>query len=392
MDIVIIADFCGDFDENGNNRFLYLTKILKDNNDVEIITSDFSHGTKKRFKAVPKIDGYKLTMLRELAYTKNVCIKRFLAHMIWAGNVIKYLKKRKKPDVVYSAVPPFLAANYVAKYCEKNGIRFIIDVQDLWPEAFQMVFNVPIISSIVFAPFKHIANGVYRRADDIVAVSQTYVDRAVFVNKKCRKGHVVFLGTNLNDFDKNARENLVTTKQSGEIWMGYCGTLGTSYDLTTVFNAMRLIEKKGLKTPKFIVMGKGPREKEFKEKAEGLDVEFTGMLSYARMCGFLVACDFVINPINGLSVASIINKHADYAASGRPVINTQNNLEYRQLVEDYDMGFNCESGDAKGMAEKIITLVGNKLLREKMGKNSRRCAEEKFDRARSYQRILKVIG
>lgn len=391
MDIVIISDFPGSFEGKDNDRFVYLINMIKDKHDVELITSDFNHGKKKHFESVPEVDGYKLTMLHELSYPKNVCLKRFRAHKVWADNVIKYLKKRKKPDVVYSAVPPFLAANYVAKYCNKNGIRFIIDVQDLWPEAFQMVFNVPVISSIIFAPFKAIANGVYKRADDIVAVSQTYVDRALSVNKKCKEGHSVFLGTNLSDFDRNVKENPVTTKPSGEIWMGYCGTLGSSYDLTTVFDAMRIIEQKGLKTPKFIVMGKGPREAEFKEKAEGLNVEFTGMLPYARMCGLLAACDFVINPITHNAAQSIINKHADYAAVGLPVINTQECKEYKDLVSDKNMGFNIPNSDAESMAEKIIELCNNPKLRKEMGRNSRLCAEELFDRAKTYGELSDII-
>lgn len=73
-----------------------------------------------------------------------------------------------------------------------------------------------------------------------------------------------------------------------------------------------------------IVMGDGIRRNEFEKMSKGLNVTFLGMLPYHQMCGVLVACDMVVNPIVGTSVASIINKHADYAASGKPVLNTQN--------------------------------------------------------------------
>ena len=43
MDIVIIADFCGEFAHKDNNRFAYLANILCEENDVEVITSDFNH-------------------------------------------------------------------------------------------------------------------------------------------------------------------------------------------------------------------------------------------------------------------------------------------------------------------------------------------------------------
>ena len=52
----------------------------------------------------------------------------------------------------------------MVKYCEKNNIRYIIDVQDLWPEAFKLCFHVPVISNILFAPVNAYINGAYKRA------------------------------------------------------------------------------------------------------------------------------------------------------------------------------------------------------------------------------------
>lgn len=63
------------------------------------------------------------------------------------------------------------------------------------------------------------------------------------------------------------------------------------------------------------------------------------------MCALIDSCDIVVNPITGGAAASIINKHADYAACGHPVVNSQEANEYRKLVEEYDMGLNCENGE-----------------------------------------------
>ena len=95
------------------------------------------------------------------------------------------------------------------------GIKFIIDIQDLWPEAFQMVFNTPIISKVVFTPFHWLANAIYRRADEVCAVSNTYTDRALKVNKKCKEGQAVFLGTELDTFDINSTKATEIEKETG---------------------------------------------------------------------------------------------------------------------------------------------------------------------------------
>lgn len=390
MDIVIISNFCMDFSETDNDRFLYIANLLSGSHTVEIITSDFFH-TKKILRNKPAFNWpFKITFLHETGYPKNICLKRFYSHYIWGLEVKKYLKNRSKPDVIYCAVPSLTSSYCTAKYCKKNGVRFIVDVQDLWPEAFQMVLNVPVVSSIGFLPFKILANSIYRSADEIVAVSQTYVDRVLRVNKRCETGLSVFIGTELKIFDENKNKESFIKKDNNDIWVGYCGTLGKSYDLKCVIDAMAILEDSRIK---LIVLGDGPLREEFESYAleKNVNASFLGRLPYDMMCSVLNECDVVVNPIIGTSVASIINKHADYAAVGRAVINTQNSKEYKDLILEYQMGFNVASGDSKEFANKLKILINDKNLRIQMGENARRCAEECFDRRNTYVKIIDLI-
>lgn len=393
MDIVILANFCGDFSEKDNGRFLYLAKLLAENHNVELITSDFFHIKKTHRDSFLPEYPFKITLIHESGYPKNVCLRRFASHYGFGKRVAKYLQNRKKPDVIYCAVPSLTAPLEAAKYARKNNVRFVIDVQDLWPEGFEMIFQIPVISALLFAPFRRMADRIYQAADTVCAVSQTYIDRALSVNKKCASGACVFLGTRLENFDSNVRANPVLDKPEGELWLGYCGTLGSSYDLICVFDALVLLREKGITPPKFMIMGTGPRAEEFKRYARenAVDAKFCGQLSYDKMCGVLSSCDIVVNPIIARSAASIINKHADYAASGRPVINTQESVEYQNLVNMYHMGFNCVNGSPENMAEKLVRLLGDSALREEMGRGARRCAEECFDRKSSYQALANAI-
>ena len=156
MDVVIIANFCGKLDGESNIRFLELASILcqKSQVQVEVITTDYIHGIKQHITKPSAEYPFRITLLHESGYSKNVCLKRFFSHYIFGKNVAAYLAKRKKPDVIYAAVPSLTAPFEAARYCARTRTRFVIDVQDLWPEAFQMVFNVPVISFMVFAPFR----------------------------------------------------------------------------------------------------------------------------------------------------------------------------------------------------------------------------------------------
>lgn len=390
MDVLIISEFCEDFSATDNDRFLYLAKQLCVDNDVEILTSSFRHTSKnKRTRPAVKWP-FKITFIEEPGYPRNICFRRFASHYYWGRNVYKYLKERRKPDVIYCAIPSLTGPALVAKYCEKHGVRFVIDVQDLWPEAFKMIVNIPVISDVAFAPFSFMANFAYKRADAICAVSDTYVNRALRVNSKCTKGNTVFLGTNLETFDRYAVQTPLMKKTDSELWIAYCGTLGASYDITCVIDALSLLDNPIVK---FIIMGDGPRKKEFEQyaKEKKVNAVFMGRLNYSDMCSLLCECDITVNPISQGAAQSIINKHADYAASGLPVINTQECEEYRTLVTKYSMGFNCNNSDAEDLAEKINILVQDKQLRTEMGANARKCAEEKFNRTHIYQILTKVI-
>jgi glycosyltransferase involved in cell wall biosynthesis len=389
MDIVIVANFCGDFSETDNYRFSYLANVLCETNEVEIVTSKFLHTAKKNRKFLPK-HKYKITLIDELGYAKNVCLKRFFSHFMWGANVMRYFKNRKKPDVVYCAVPSLSAPYHLARYCKKNKIRYIIDVQDLWPEGFQMVFNIPIVSYIIYLPFRCIANYIYKSADEVIAVSQTYVDRVMRVNRKCKKGHSVFLGTELKTFDRNANKETDLKKRPNEIWLAYCGTLGSSYDLTSVIKAVAKVNSNNLK---FIIMGDGPLKDKFTKQAieERINAIFTGRLAYDEMCSLLKKCDIAINPIMPGAAQSIINKHADYAMAGLPVINTQENKEYRDLLNKYQCGINCRTGSVKDIAKALERLISFSNERKTMGVNSRYMAEEKFERSVTYRQIADVV-
>lgn len=134
-DILFITHFTQVPGEKSNGRFPYIIDNLdNDSMSIEVVTTSFSHRTKQMRNIseehVKSVD-YKLTMIDEPGYRKNVTLQRFYSHYILGQNLKKYLKKRKKPDVIYCSVPSLDVARVAAKYTEQHNIRFIIDVQDL---------------------------------------------------------------------------------------------------------------------------------------------------------------------------------------------------------------------------------------------------------------------
>ena len=395
-EICIVANFCRKFNGKVDGRFLYLAEMLSNLGfEVNLVTSDFDHGTKK-YKESPVKDAYRseLTYVHEPKYSRNVSMRRLYSHWRWGRNVRTYLGAQDVPDCVYCAVPSLTAALEAARYARKHDVPFVIDVQDLWPEAFGLAIKSRFLQRMLLWPMRMLADAVYKQADQIVAVSNTYKDRVLSVNKRVHEGLCVYLGNDGNVFD-SAKVKYHVVKPEGEVWLCYVGSLGHSYDIPCVVDALSMLqEDKTIKIPiKFVVVGDGVLRDSFVAYAQRkkIYVEFTGRLPYEQMVGLLCSCDIAVNPIKRGSAGSVINKVGDYALSGLPVINTQECLEYRNLVEQYGCGINCGVENAQEVAAAIKELVLDRKKRETMGRASRKLGEERFDRSKTYKRIVDLI-
>lgn len=394
MNIIIIANFPDYLDgRREKGRFLYLAEMLcSRGHQVKLVVSDFVH---ERLSPRDKVsDSYKtqIVMLHEPGYSSRISFQRLRSHYNWGKNVGKYLESIEKPDVVYCAIPSQTVGVVAGSYCKRNKIRYIIDVQDLWPEGFLFSIKNKLLQKIVLST-KFYVNKAYAAADVVVGVSDTYVQRALCVNKKTRTGLPVYLGNDGELFDE-AREKGKIDYNDGIVRIGYIGALSYSYDIPCILRALKLYKDSSMNPPmKFICMGNGPLRESFEQLARELDVdcEFTGALPYEEMVGRLCSCNILVNPIVHGALQSITNKIGDYALAGLPVINTQENEEYRALVKKYEIGINCNCGDEKEVYNALKHMVTDKAYRNKLGANMRQFGIDFFDRRNSYLKIVQAI-
>lgn len=389
-DVVVIAQYSGD-GPNSNNRFREICSGLAALGiKVELVTSNFFHAKKRHLDlSAERSSSFEVIQIDEPGYRKNISVRRILSHRKLAQNLKEYLEIRRVPDVIYCAVPSLDVAEVAVKYANRRGVKLIFDVQDLWPEAFEMVLKPKSAAKIILAPLRKKADRIYRSGDAIVTVSQTYSRRVMAVRSDPSTVKTVYLGTRLKSFDDYT--SLSCEEESSVLQLVYIGTLGRSYDLPLVFDALRELRRRQIDF-QFHIMGSGPLESQWKELASDLanHVVFYGRLPYGEMVSRLKSCDVAINPIVPGSAGSIINKVCDYAAAGLPVVNTQESEEYRNLLGEYRSGINCDP-TAQSVANAISALNQDENLRKSMGQSSREMAVELFDRDSSYRVIWETI-
>lgn len=200
MNITIVAPYCSLPSEPHFNRFWYLAELLSQSHDVLLITSNFKHYDKS-FRRPEDAEAasqgrLKVMLLEESGYSKNVSLGRVTSHHRFVKHFEKWLENCRpgEQDVVFSAYPLIATNLLLGKHKARLGYKLIVDVQDVWPESFSSV--VPFLKKVPhkLLPFASRANRAYRCADALIAVSQTYLDRAKEANPNV-PGETVYIGT-----------------------------------------------------------------------------------------------------------------------------------------------------------------------------------------------------
>lgn len=381
----------------GATRYVYLATLLHEHGyDVDFITSGFQHWEKRQrdvehFDA--GTDAYTIRFIEEPFYPKNMCPQRIWAHHVVAERVSEYFDEHHDYDLIYCQIPPNDVAREIGKAAQKFNIPFVVDVNDLWPEAFRVALDVPVLSDILFSPFYRQAKAVYQMADAVVGTSDEYRERGLRDARSGIPSETVYVGNQLCEFDAGVAANASQIdKPAGDIWVSYAGTLSACYDLETLVNAMALVQKSHPEA-KLQILGDGSERENLKAAAQscGASVTFHGYLPYDQMAAWLSKSDITINSLVEKAAQSIVTKIGDYLAAGKPMVNTSCSKEFRAKVEADGFGVNVKPGDAEGMARVLVDLIEDSSRRAQMGEKARAVAEEQFDRPHSYLKTVRLI-
>ena len=143
----------------------------------------------------------------------------------------------------------------------------------------------------------------------------------------------------------------------------------------------------------FVIVGEGPFREEYMKKADELGlrdhVTWTGTIEDPFNEGVYDVADVVCQvsrweEVFGWTIAEAMSY-------GKPVIATRVG-GIPELVTDNESGFLVEGGDVNALAEKILKLMSDPALRERMGQAGRRTVDAKFDLQKNVGQLVKAYG
>ncbi len=383
--VIIISLFY--YEKTDNIRISTVYNLLKEKNaEVELITTDFNHRTKKKHRK--EEHPADITFIPVPEYKKNISPGRLFSHLIFAIRLRKYLKKQKNhPTAVYCVVPAVTAGIAAAGYCKKNQIPLAIDVIDLWPESFIVISRYKKILSLLTYPWKLLAIKSYRSADQLYAGSADYARYTQQFNKKT-KAIPVYLGTGVREFKKQiSQSKLILNKTKNEIWICFGGMLGNSYEFEIILKGFKLLSE-DRKNIKLIFIGGGQKSDKilkFRDQHK-LNIEVTGFQKYSDYLNYLAHSDIAVNSFKEGSRVAYSYKFNDYLSAGLPVLNNVSG-EMEELVSRYNIGRNFGHSEMsfKNTVEELLDTPG---LLDEMKKNSNFVATSVLNKETVYKEML----
>ena len=384
--------------EPGPSRFYDIAQqFVQAGWNVDFIISGFQHFNKApRDRELIESQGYpfEVTIIDVPPYRKNIDVRRIYSNRIGSRRVVSYLRTQRY-DAVYCSIPANDIAAAVGEWCHREGIPFIVDIEDLWPEAMAMLDIAPPLTGPVYGYFQHDAERVYRVADAVVGTSEDYTARAMRNNGRLIPAMTVYVGCNLVEFDEGAARHADRImKPAGEFWVTYAGNIGTSYDIETLVRSAAVLRDCGIRDIRVKILGDGPLRPELEDLASELgcdNVEFLGYRDYDEMAAYLVASDLLVNSFVSAAPQSFVNKVGDYLAAGKPIINTLENPVFQSFVHEQGVGVNIEPGNVAALAGTIIAYQDNPEQWDIIGRRARLVCEAHFDRKATYPRIVSFV-
>ncbi len=354
------------------NRHYSLGRALTENgDDVTVFVGSHPHNT--NLQLIEGKEKYRIfqekpflwVLIKTLNYEGSK-IKRIISMLWYYKNAKAAARHFEKPDVIIgSSAHPFCAV-LANKLAGKYGVKSIVEIRDLWPESIVAMGIAkktnPVIRILYFFERK-----IYERADAVIFTFEGGYDyiRMKGWDNSIPQSKVFYInnGIDINDFDKNRKENELADDDlnSGKFLVTYTGAIKLANGLDKLVDCAKLLLEKN--DILFLIYGDGDFRAELEErcKRENItNVRFKGKVDKKYIPYILSRSSLNLLNYNTAATAGLYrfgssqNKLFDYLASGKPVIsNTKINYD---VIEKYHCGVSKNLWTAEDYVTELLRI------------------------------------
>ena len=330
-------------------------------------------------------------------YHGRSSVRRMLNYGSWMLSSIQAAWLTPACDVMYVWHPPLTVG--VSAWCisRLKGIRYVYDVQDLWPESALAsgLMRPGVLVNVLY----RLADWVYRRAPRVLVVSRA---AAQYLEKKGVDPLKISIANHWIDTapfgQPSSRDVRRESGLDGKFVVMFAGNLGIVQGLETVVEAAALLRDRPEIAFVFVGDGSDRTRLESLVSQHALsNVRFAGQHPASDMPAFMRAADVLLVHLRRSDIAdhAVPTKLLAYLAAGRPVLCATGGAA-AELVQQAGAGVTTPPGDVSALVaavERLAALAPD--ARERMGRNGRSFLHAHFDKERvidGYERILRELA
>ncbi len=355
---------------------------------------------KKTFDEIETENGITVIRVKTLPHHNVNYIVRGLSQLLMPVQFLLKLRKHKiKTDAVVVYSPP-LPLSLVGSWLRRQGIRYLLNVQDLFP---QNAIDLGILTSkMQIKFFQAIESYAYRSADIVTVHSagnrQMVLQQHPEIEPKLRLLH------NWVDVDHHAtdasgkRQNAVDFRKKWNISQKYvavfAGVMGPSQYLELVIHVAEKLQD--LPELLFLFVGDG-KEKEklvaLTQEKQLKNVRFEGFISRDAYPDLLAICSIglvCLSPHNKTPV--VPGKILGHMAAGIPVVAFLHSAsDGHQLITDAQCGISCLSSDWDTCATSLRELLEKSQSFHEIGNRGKLFAIENFSKSKCVEQLESML-
>ena len=339
------------------------------------------------------IDGIDVISL-PLAYSNRDSLgRRALAFVRFALRSMR-LALQEDYDLVFATSTPITAVlpGLAAKWF--RGKPFVFEVRDLWPE---LPRALGVRNPFILGGMSVLEFAGYRSADACVGLSPGIVEGIRSRSTERQVIEMIPNGCDLEVFHPRLRRPLALPGLRPEHFVaGFTGAHGPANGLDALLAVARELRRRGDERVRLVFIGDGGEKDRLARQAaaEGLDnclffppvpKSELGAITASLDCGLMV-----LRNLPAFYYGTSPNKFFDYAAAGIPVLNNYPGW-LAGLIQEHQAGLVVPPDDSVAFADALQRLAADAALRDRLGANARRLAEEHFDRAALADQFITLL-
>lgn len=373
----------------GTRHYDFAKELVRRGYKVTIFATSFHHHLHREMRLkrgelwkVEVVDGINFIWIRTPPYWRNDWrrVRNMIFFMLRAwflGRKLPFfVPKISPPDVILGSSPQLLSPLAAFLVAKSFRVPFVMEVRDLWPQTIidmnLMSARHPIIKSL-----QVLERFLYQRAYRIIIVpprAYEYITACGIPREK-----IIWIpnGVDLSRFQGYNK----STGSGKSFQVMYLGAHGPANALDVLIYAAKVIQEKGYKQIRFILIGDGSQKNNLKALAKKLNVtniEFRNSVPKNMIEKVLLEADaflFNLEKIGVLKYGISSQKLFDYMITGKPVISSIETPD--NPIERAKCGLIVPQRNPKALAEAIIKLYKMPLeKREEMGHRGKEYVEK----------------